>query len=631
MDAQPEEYPGPGRWHLYRLERERKSNTPSPQEQTSTDHHTSSSTNDNNNHINSDNNNHKIINQSDQQNQQQQQNGQEQSIINGSDSSRAKRDPYCSRCRNHGVEARVKGHKRHCEFKICKCEGCRLVEWRQLVSAAQIKRRRNLRQDEESGRQIEVTPPVLVVDPGEDPALLIAKTLTGRASMKQAHQRLSRPQITGHRVGSSPLSIATAAAAAAAAVNTNQSMYLLPFSNGCGLSTSNPTHHHHQQQQLHHHNHLQEQQQQNLQPQHISPDELRAQTQYHQHSHQNMLTHAHQHAQVHPLLSGVSTNHSLPLIPLVQHSISDTANHLTKQHLTQSTSIHQSNSSSTNVHHHHQNSQSSCSNSSLISCYGHHATPSSTPNSSSTPTSLSCNTLKSSQQSLVTSQQQSIAICSTTPSSSKQPTTSTSTSTAPATSNFTINDHAHLSIENSTGKLHLINEIHQKYGPLVLYAWLEMENFDLRKVLETIEKSRASFNELMNSKLKHLLVNDPPRLPISSYPSHHMVPHFLDHLLAQHHHNHSVQQQQHHTNNNDHYQQQQHNLHQQYRYHPYHQATNHLTSNNHLNTEDFQLHQRLINQNSNITAAFNSSNHPHRLSPSALNSASSTPTASTIL
>lgn len=107
--------------------------------------------------------------------------------------SKSKRNPFCSRCRNHGKSAQVKGHKRHCEYRDCQCEGCKLVEWRQLVSAAQIRRRRNQKQDEECGRTIEVSSPVLATDTARDPALFIAKTLIGQATSKQVLQQVSSP------------------------------------------------------------------------------------------------------------------------------------------------------------------------------------------------------------------------------------------------------------------------------------------------------------------------------------------------------------------------------------------------------------------------------------------------------
>jgi hypothetical protein len=111
-----------------------------------------------------------------------------------------KRNPYCSRCRNHGKSAQVKGHKRHCEYRYCQCEGCKLVECRQIVSAAQIKRRRDQKQDEECGRRIEISPPVLTRAPENDPAALIAKTLMTTkhgASSKQLDVSAGVPSVVG--------------------------------------------------------------------------------------------------------------------------------------------------------------------------------------------------------------------------------------------------------------------------------------------------------------------------------------------------------------------------------------------------------------------------------------------------
>lgn len=98
---------------------------------------------------------------------------------------RPKRNPYCSRCRNHGKTTQVKGHKRHCEYRDCQCDGCWLVKERQIISAAQIKRRRYQKQDEECGRQIEISPPVLIRETNSDSATLIAKSLI--ASKYPAH------------------------------------------------------------------------------------------------------------------------------------------------------------------------------------------------------------------------------------------------------------------------------------------------------------------------------------------------------------------------------------------------------------------------------------------------------------
>lgn len=170
-------------------------------------------------------------------------------------SNKSKRNPLCSRCRNHGKTAQVKGHKRHCEYRECQCDGCELVHARQLVSAAQIKRRRYQKQDEECGRHVEISPPVLTRSPS-NPASLIAKHVglhhhhhhhslyspQDQHQSEQQHQHQRRKQIIAAAAAAAaatnplfqiptsfplfpiPSHYGSAAAAAAAATTTTQSM-----------------------------------------------------------------------------------------------------------------------------------------------------------------------------------------------------------------------------------------------------------------------------------------------------------------------------------------------------------------------------------------------------------------------
>uniref|UniRef100_A0A0N4ZRM7 DM domain-containing protein n=1 Tax=Parastrongyloides trichosuri TaxID=131310 RepID=A0A0N4ZRM7_PARTI len=55
--------------------------------------------------------------------------------------------PHCQRCAQHGVQSRLKGHKKLCPYRNCDCVKCQVVVERQRLMADQIKLRRKQRKE----------------------------------------------------------------------------------------------------------------------------------------------------------------------------------------------------------------------------------------------------------------------------------------------------------------------------------------------------------------------------------------------------------------------------------------------------------------------------------------------------
>ncbi|CAB3397084.1 unnamed protein product [Caenorhabditis bovis] len=69
------------------------------------------------------------------------------SVLEPENPSYSKRVPNCQKCGQHGRKSRLKGHKRVCPFRDCKCVKCAVVTERQKLMADQIKIRRRQRKD----------------------------------------------------------------------------------------------------------------------------------------------------------------------------------------------------------------------------------------------------------------------------------------------------------------------------------------------------------------------------------------------------------------------------------------------------------------------------------------------------